>query len=134
TANATLALAATQAPSDTPQVIATAPGSVEISRNSAENPMVEIARSVFYGAMAGLVVGGAIELAAKDTSGEPIRWGIVAGTGAGLLAGVYFVSHRPQPAALLELHDGKLAPGGAPLSAIEPVPGGARARVVGVRF
>ena len=112
-----------------PEVLA-----VEISRNGAENPMVEIARSVMWGAVAGFVVGGAIALAAKDDSGESIRWGIVVGTGAGLAAGVYFVSHRPQPTALLELHDGKLAPGPTALGAIEPVAGGARARLIGVRF
>jgi len=77
-----------------PEVLAA--GSVEISRNSAENPMAEITRSMMWGALAGLLVGGAIELAAKDASGEPIRWGIVLGTGAGLASGIYFVSHRPQ--------------------------------------
>ena len=130
TANASRAFAAEAPPGPAaPEVLA-----VEISRNGAENPMVEIARSVMWGALAGLVVGGAIELAAKDDSGEPIRWGIVVGTGVGLAAGVYFVSHRPQPTALLELHDGKLAPGPIALGAIEPVAGGARARLIGVRF
>jgi len=135
TGNATLALAAEaqSAPAD-PRLLATAPGAVEISRNSAENPMVEIARSVFYGALAGLVVGGAIELAAADASGQPIRWGIVAGTGVGLATGVYFVAHRPQPGAMLELKDGKLSPSPTALGAIEPVQGGARARLIGVRF
>ena len=111
-----------------------AEGSVEISRSGAENPMVEIARSVMWGAVAGFVVGGAIALAAKDDSGESLRWGIVAGTVVGLAAGVYFVSHRPQPAAMLELQDGRLTPNPAALGAIEPVPGGARARLIGVRF
>jgi len=133
TANATLAFAA-EPPTPAPGVLATAPGAVEISRNSAENPMVEIARSVFYGALAGLVVGGAIELAAADASGQPIRWGIVAGTGVGLVAGVYFVTSRPQPSAMIELHDGKLSPSPTALGAIEPVQGGARARLIGVRF
>jgi len=135
TANATLALAAEAPnPPDATRLLATAPGAVEISRNSAENPMVEIARSVFYGALAGLVVGGAIELAAEDASGQPIRWGIVAGTGVGLVAGVYFVTSRPQPSAMLELRDGKLSPSPTALGAIEPVQGGARARLIGVRF
>jgi hypothetical protein len=120
-----------QAPA-APEVLAS--GSVEISRNGAENPMVEVARSVMWGAVAGLIVGGAIALAAKDDSGESIRWGIVGGTIAGLGAGVYFVSHRPQPGAMLELHDGKLSPDPAALGAIEPVQGGARARLIGVRF
>jgi hypothetical protein len=120
-----------QAPA-APEVLAS--GSVEISRNGAENPMVEVARSVMWGAVAGFVVGGAVALAAKDDSGESLRWGIVIGTGAGLAAGIYFVSHRPQPEALLELHDGKLSPNPEALGAIEPVAGGARARLVAVSF
>jgi hypothetical protein len=140
TANASRAFAAEPGPTlgagapgaVAPEVLAA--GSVEISRNGAENPMVEIARSVMWGAVAGLVVGGAIALAAKDDSGESLRWGIVLGTGAGLAAGVYFVSHRPQPAALLEIRDSRLAAGAPVLAAVEPVPGGARARLIGVRF
>jgi len=133
TANALPAFAA-EAPqrSVAPEVLAA--GGVEISRNGAENPMVEIARSVMWGAVAGFVVGGAVALAAKDDTGESLRWGIVIGTGAGLAAGIYFVSHRPQPAALLELKHGKLTPNPAALAAVEPVAGGARARLIGVRF
>lgn len=135
TANASTALAAEpDSGAVAPQVLGTTPGSVEISRTGAENPMVEIARSVMWGAVAGFVVGGAIALAAKDDSGESLRWGIVVGTGVGLAAGVYFVSHRPQPSALLELHDGKLAMGPTALGAIEPVAGGARARLIGLSF
>jgi hypothetical protein len=132
-ANALPAFAAEapQAPT-APEVLAA--GSVEISRSSAENPMAEITRSMMWGALAGLLVGGAIELAAKDASGEPLRWGIVVGTGAGLASGVYFVAHRPQPAALLELHDGKLMPDPAAFAALEPVAGGARARLIGLSF
>jgi len=131
--NATAALAAEPVYGPVaPEVLAS--GSVEISRNGSENPMVEIARSVMWGAVAGFVVGGAIALAAKDDTGESLRWGIVIGTGAGLAAGVYFVSHRPQPQALLELHDGRLAPNPAAIGAIEPVPGGARARLVAASF
>jgi hypothetical protein len=131
--NTTAALAAVPVPpSAVPEVLAS--GNVEISRNGSENPMVEIARSVMWGAVAGFIVGGAIALAAKDDSGESLRWGIVIGTGAGLAAGVYFVSHRPQPTSMLELHDGHLSPNPAPLGALEPVEGGARARLIGVSF
>ena len=132
-ANALPAFAAETPPGPVaPEVLAA--GNVEITRNSAENPMAEIARSLMWGAFAGLIVGGAIELAAKDTSGEPLRWGVVVGTGAGLASGVYFVAHRPQPTALLELKGGKLSPAAVPLAAVEPVAGGARARLVGLSF
>jgi hypothetical protein len=131
--NATAVLAAEPVPGPVaPEVLAS--GNVEISRNGSENPMVEIARSVMWGAVAGFLVGGAIALAAKDDSGESIRWGIVAGTGAGLAAGVYFVSHRPQPGAMLELRDGQLTPNPEALGAIEPVQGGARVRLIGIGF
>ena len=133
TANALPAFAAETPPGPVaPEVLAA--GSVEITRNSAENPMAEITRSMLWGAVAGLLVGGAIELAAKDTSGEPLRWGIVVGTGAGLASGIYFVSHRPQPTALLELKGGRLSPGPVPLAAVEPVAGGVRARLVALGF
>ena len=133
--NAGAALAAEPPPGPiAPELLAKTSGSVEITRGGAENPMVEIARSVMWGAVAGFVVGGAVALATKDGSGESLRWGIVGGTAVGLGAGVYFVSHRPQPATLLELHDGHLSTGPTALGAIEPVQGGARARLIGVRF
>ena len=133
TANASRAFAAETPPGPrAPEVLAA--GSVEISRNSAENPMAEITRSVIWGAVAGLLVGGAIELAAEDASLQPLRWGIVVGTGVGLASGVYFVSHRPQPAAVLEIQHGRLSTGPTALGAIEPVAGGAHARLIGVRF
>jgi hypothetical protein len=117
-----------------PELLARSSGSVSISRHGDENPMVEIARSVFWGGVAGLVVGTAITLADDGHSGEPIRWGIVVGTFAGLGAGVYFVANRPVPESMLELRDGRLAPNAAALAAIEPVPGGAKVRAVSVRF
>jgi len=118
-----------------PELLTRSSGSVNISRNGAENPMVEVARSVFWGAVAGLTVGSAITLADDGHSGEPIRWGIVVGTFAGLGAGVYFVANRPVPdSSMLEVRDGRLVPSAAALAAVEPVPGGARVRAIGVRF
>ena len=127
--NATAAFAV-----EPPMLLAKSSGNVEITRGGAENPMVEVARSVFWGALAGLVVGSAVALAVKDDSGEAIRWGIVGGTAVGLGVGIYFVSHRPQPASLLEIHDGTLTPNPNALGAIEPVQGGVRARLIGVSF
>ncbi len=118
----------------TPVRFAETSGSVTIQRGSHENPVMEIAKSVYWGAAAGSVLGLAIMLADKNDSGEPLRWGFVIGAFGGLAAGIYFVSRRPQPAGLLELEDGRLVPAHAPLAAIEPVPGGARLRAVAVRF
>jgi hypothetical protein len=80
-------------------------------RHGEANPLVEIFKSTIYGALAGLVVGGAIELAAEgDTEGEALRWGIVGGTFLGLGYGIYHVASRPNPiGAMLEGGGGELA-------------------------
>ena len=107
---------------------------VNIERHGAENPMVEIFKSTVYGALAGLVVGGAIALAVndEDSTSDIFRWSIVGGTMVGLGAGIYFVAKRPQPAGLLELKDGNLALHPTPPQ-IEPG-GGMSMRLVAVRF
>jgi len=72
-------------------------------RRSESNPMVEIFKSTIYGALAGLVVGGAIELIQDDGDGEAVRWGMVSGTFLGLGVGIYYVVSRPKVrGALLE--------------------------------
>ena len=112
------------------------PGSaaVNVERHGTENPVVEVFRSTVYGALAGAVVGGAIALAAKDSDAtdDIFRWSIVAGTAIGLGAGIYWVTKRPQPTAMLELNDGALT-----LHPVAPeiVPGeGMSLRVFAVRF
>jgi hypothetical protein len=119
-----------------PELLARSSGDVTVQRESHENPVMEIARSIYWGAAAGSVLGLAIMLADKGDSGEPLRWGFVIGAFAGLGAGIYFVAHRPQPASqgLLEFQGGRLVPRPAPMAAIEPVPGGARVRAITVRF
>ena len=120
---------------EAPQLLARSSGDVTVTRGSNENPVLEVAKSIYWGAAAGSVLGLAIMLADKSDSGEPLRWGFVIGAFAGLGTGIYFVTHRPQPASgLLELEHGRLLPGPAPLAAIEPVPGGARVRAIAVRF
>ena len=120
--------------SPAPELLARSSGGVSIERRGDENPMVEVARSTFWGALAGLAVGTAITLVDDQHSGEPIRWGVALGTFAGLGAGIYYVAHRPVPESLLELRDGKLAPSAVALGAIEPVAGGVQVRAVAVRF
>mgnify|MGYP001455761455 CR=1 FL=1 len=109
-----------------PELLASSSGSVTIHREGDENPVKEIAKSVYWGAVAGAVLGGALMLADSGPSAAPLRWGIVLGSFAGLGAGIYFVAHRPVPASMLELRDGRLVPAGGALTAIEPVTGGAR--------
>jgi hypothetical protein len=106
---------------------------VNVERRGAENPMQEVAKSVLYGALAGVVVGGAIALV--DDSGDDgdfIRWGLAGGTVVGLGVGIWYITTRPSGAALLEYRDGTLRAG-----AIAPtiVPGrGARISLISARF
>jgi len=140
---ASAASAATVPPggSLSPLALARASGGVTVSRGSDENPVKEIAKSIYWGAVGGALIGGAIMLADKSDNSDPLRWGIVIGTFGGLAVGTYFVMTRPQPAGLLEIGNGHVTPGvagaapaAAALRTIEPAPGGARVRVIGVRF
>ena len=83
---------------------------VNVNRNGDENPMKEVAKSVLYGGMAGLALGGAIAWASDNNSndGDIVRWGFVGGTFLGLGMGLWWVTKRPAPTAALELEDGSL--------------------------
>lgn len=107
-----------------------AQAAVDVQRQGSENSMVEVARSTFYGALAGTVVGSAIALVAEG-DGEPVKWGFVLGTFAGLGYGLYQVNQRPA-VSLLELHGGVFGSGG--LAAVEAAPGGMRVHAIGLRF
>lgn len=113
---------------------APAPAAVNVERHGTENPVVEVFKSTVYGALAGVVVGGAIALAAQDSDAtdDIMRWSIVGGTMIGLGAGIWFVSKRPQPGALLEINNGNLGLQPAPPT-LEPG-GGMAWRLVAVRF
>ena len=76
---------------------------VNVSRTGSENPMVEVARSIIWGGVAGLVVGSAMALASNgDNSGDIIKWSFVGGTFLGLGFGIYHVTTRPQASAALD--------------------------------
>jgi len=106
---------------------------VNIDRSSSENPVVEVSRSVIYGGLAGLVIGSAFALASDgNNDGDIVRWCFVGGTLAGLAAGVYFVSSRPQPEAMIEVGEGALQ---LHVPKITPSPSGsAQVALVGLRF
>ena len=106
---------------------------VNVDRQSSENPVVEVSRSVVYGGLAGLVLGSAFALANDgNNDGDIIKWCFVGGTVVGLAAGVYFVSTRPQPRAMLELDHGMLEVR-APEVSRSPF-GSMQVPLVGVRF
>jgi hypothetical protein len=92
------------------EIAAPAAASVNVNRAGEENPMVEVARSVVYGGLAGLVVGGALAVATKDNhnDGDIIRWSFATGTLVGLGMGLMWVSRRPQPTGLIEYDHGTL--------------------------
>ena len=96
--------------------------------------MREVARSVVWGGLAGLTVGGAIAVATDGTEhdGDAIRWGFALGTFVGLGYGLWWVSRRPQPSALLEMSGGRLV---AHAALPEPDAGGTlRLRLARVTF
>ena len=110
-----------------------ASAAVDVERHGTENPVIEIAKSTTYGALAGMTVGLAIELAQDDSDSDAIRWGTVIGTFAGLAGGIYFVATRPSGGALLEIENGKL--GIHPLAAVDFAPsGGVKVRLAGVAW
>lgn len=88
---------------------------VNVQRSGSENPMLEVAKSVFYGGLAGLMVGSAIALVDDNGGGGAVKWGFVGGTFAGLGFGLYHVMSRPSGAALIEIENGKVH-----LAAIQP--------------
>ena len=106
---------------------------VNVERTGSENPMVEVSRSVIYGGLAGLVVGAAFATAADtDHKGDIVRWCFAGGTAVGLAVGFLYVTHRPQPQAMLEWNGGVPALH-APLPAAGPS-GSLLVPMVGVRF
>jgi len=70
---------------------------VTVVRGGNENPMVSVAKSTFYGALTGLLVGGALVLATESDDGDIMRWSFVGGTFGGLILGLYHVANRPGP-------------------------------------
>jgi hypothetical protein len=80
------------------------PASAQIieTRQGDSNPMVSVFKSTIYGAGAGTLLGLAVAVADEDDDSDPVRWGFVAGTFFGFAYGIYHVSTRPEPHALLE--------------------------------
>jgi hypothetical protein len=72
--------------------------------DSQESSVATVGKSTFYGALTGLLVGGAAALVSGGSSGEILKWSFVGGTAAGFIWGVHDVSTRPdQRAAMFSL-------------------------------
>ena len=83
---------------------------VEIRRWGDENPVKVVAKSVFWGAVVGLALGGAIALVADDDYDDYLKWGFVIGTFGGFGYGLYHVHTREKPStSLLNIDKGGLA-------------------------
>ena len=83
---------------------------VDVIRRGEENPMLTVAKSTFWGAVTGLVLGGAIALAAQDNEEDIMRWSIVAGTFVGFAIGIYHVATRPSASnSMIQMGEGGLA-------------------------
>jgi hypothetical protein len=110
------------------------PATIQIERRGEENPFIEVMNTTKWGALGGLLVGGAISLAARgNDNGEGLRWGIIVGTFAGLGYGIWHVSSRAQPRALLELDGGRARLNPMALAAVE-AGAGVHVRAFAVRF
>ena len=126
-APATAAPAAVSAPQQLP-------ASIVIERRSDENPFIEVMNTMKWGTMGGLLLGGAVSLAANgNDKGESLRWGILVGTVAGLTYGIWHVSRRAEPRAMLEFDGGRARLNPMPLAAVE-VGAGVRVRAFAMRF
>jgi hypothetical protein len=107
-------------------VVATAGPSyadVIVERTGSENPVQEIAKSVLWGSVAGLVLGSALTLATEnaDNDAAMIRYGFAGGALLGLGVGIMHVSSRPS-AAMLEFEDGHLHLASASFIQVRPAP------------
>lgn len=89
-----------------------------VQRQGSENPVLEVAKSTLFGALGGLVLGGAIALASSgDNDGDIVKWSFIGGTFVGFGYGIYHVATRPKVTALLEFQGGS-----ARLHAVLPAP------------
>jgi hypothetical protein len=105
--------------------------SATVVRTANENPVVEIARSTFYGGLAGLSVGLAYASLDHNAGGGATSSGYAIGTLVGLGVGIYYVSTRGESRAMYEV--GGPHPGWS-MPVPEPAPDGGRVRLVGVTF
>jgi hypothetical protein len=92
---------------------------VTVEREGDENPVMTIAKSVLWGGLAGVVLGGAVALVAEQNEEDIVKWFFVGGTFAGLGYGIYHVSTREKPSSALLRIDGDGLDWGFPSVALE---------------
>ena len=74
---------------------------VTVVREGSENPVLTVAKSIFWGGVAGLMLGGATALVVDDNKSDVVKWFFVGGTFAGFGFGVYHVLNRERPSSAM---------------------------------
>ena len=82
--------------------ISLAEGQVSVEREGDENPVLVVAKSTFWGGIAGITTGLAIGLVVKDY--EIMRYTIAAGTLVGMYYGWRHVNSRPEALPIFEFN------------------------------
>ncbi|MEC7490800.1 MAG: hypothetical protein VYA17_14565 [Pseudomonadota bacterium] len=80
--------------------ISLAEGQVSVEREGDENPVLVVAKSTFWGGIAGITTGLAIGLVVKDY--EIMRYTVAAGTLVGMYYGWRHVNSRPEALPVFE--------------------------------
>ena len=76
-------------------------GATAQAHESRKSPVATVGKSTFYGALTGLLVGGATAWVAGGDTADILKWSFVAGTSVGLIWGVHDVATQPQPSAAM---------------------------------
>jgi hypothetical protein len=66
-----------------------------------DSPMLSIFKSTVFGGLAGLALGGAVELVADSSDGDAAKWGFVAGVFFGFGYGVWHETRKPDSQGFL---------------------------------
>lgn len=86
--------------------VITASAQVSVVREGEENPVVTIAKSTAWGAVAGLAMGAAVALIAGENEDDIVKWFFVGGVFGGFGYGIYHVATREHPSTALLRIDG----------------------------
>jgi hypothetical protein len=82
-------------------MVVTANAQVSVVREGEENPVVTVAKSTAWGALAGLALGVAVALVADENQENITKWFFVGGVFGGFGYGIYHVATREHPTTAL---------------------------------
>ena len=87
-------------------MVVTTNAQVSVVREGEENPVITVAKSTAWGALAGLVLGGAVALVADENQENITKWFFVGGVFGGFGYGIYHVATREHTTTALLRIDG----------------------------